>query len=48
MRVVSPGLEIDFDHIKMYADAEFPLMQYYNGNQLVAPVLLKVIFAYTY
>ena len=46
--ILSPGLEVDFDDLKLYADAEFPVFQYFNGNQLAAPVLLKVLFAYAY
>ena len=46
--ILSPGLEVDFDHIKLYADTEFPVFQYFNGNQLVAPVLVKVLVAYAY
>ena len=46
--LLSPGLEVDFDHIKLYADTEFPVFQYFNGNQLVAPVLLKFLVAYAY
>jgi hypothetical protein len=46
--LVSPGVEVDMDHLKFYADTEFPVLQYYNGNQLSAPVALKVIFAYAY
>ena len=46
--LLSPGLEVDFDHIKLYADTEFPVFQYFNGNQLVAPVLLKFLIAYAY
>jgi hypothetical protein len=46
--LLSPGLEVDFDHIKLYADTEFPVFQYFNGNQLVAPVLVKLLMAYSY
>jgi hypothetical protein len=45
---LSPGLEVDFDHIKLYADTEFPVFQYCNGNQLMAPVLVKFLVAYAY
>ena len=45
---LSPGLEVDLDHIKLYADTEFPVFQYCNGNQLMAPVLVKFLVAYAY
>ncbi len=46
--ILSPGVEVDFDHVKFYGDAEFPVLQSYNGNQLVAPVLVKAVVAYTF
>jgi hypothetical protein len=40
--LVSPGIEIHVDSVKIYADVELPIYQHMNGNQLVAPLLLKL------
>ena len=31
-----------------YADVEFPAFEYNNGNQLVAPYLVKTILSYDF
>jgi len=41
--LLSPGIEFHVHPVRIYADAEFPVYQNFNGNQLAAPVLLKVI-----
>jgi hypothetical protein len=41
--LVSPGVEIDAGHWKLYGDVELPVAQHINDNQLVAPALFKVI-----
>ena len=46
--ILSPGVEANLGRIVMYADAEFPVVQYVKGNQLVAPVLVKAVIAYTF
>ena len=45
---LSPGLELDFNSIMLYADAELPVYEHITGNQLVAPVLVKFIVAYRF
>ena len=40
--LLSPGMELHIHPVQIYADAEFPVYQNFNGNQLAAPVLFKV------
>ena len=40
--LVSPGIEIHVAPVKIYLDAELPIYEHINGNQLVAPVLWKM------
>ncbi len=40
--MLSPGIEIHIHPVILYADAEFPVFQNFTGNQLAAPVMLKV------
>lgn len=46
--LLSPGIEIHLHPIKIYADAELPVFANVNGNQLVAPVLVKVGVSYMF
>jgi hypothetical protein len=46
--LLSPGIEIHLHPVKIYADAELPVFQHVNGNQLVAPVLVKVTLSYMF
>jgi hypothetical protein len=46
--LLSPGLEFDYHPFMIYADAEFDDLQYSKGNQLVAPVLFKVVVSYSF
>jgi len=46
--LIGPGAEAMVGIIRVYADAEFPMYQNVVGNQLTAPVLLKVIFSYDF
>jgi hypothetical protein len=45
---LSPGFEVDFHPMMVYADVEFPVYQRMTGNQLVAPALFKVIVSYSF
>ena len=45
--MISPGLELDVDSVKLYGDVEFPIYQHMNGDQLVAPALFKFIVSYS-
>lgn len=44
--MISPGIEVDAGDWKLYGDAEIPVYQDMTGNQLVAPVLFKVILSH--
>jgi hypothetical protein len=46
--LLSPGIEFDIHPVMIYADAEFDDLQYSKGNQLVAPVLFKVVVSYRF
>lgn len=46
--LLSPGIEFDMHPIKLYADAEFPVYQNFTGNQLAAPVLVKVSVSFMF
>jgi hypothetical protein len=53
--LISPGVEFTYvldnpnnKAIKVYGDVEVPIYQRVNGNQLVAPVLFKVVTSYTF
>jgi hypothetical protein len=46
--LLSPGIEVDFHPVKLYADAEFPVYQNFTGNQLAAPVLFKVSLSFMF
>jgi hypothetical protein len=40
---LSPGIEFDFEKIRIYADAELPVMNNVVGAQLIAPCTVKVV-----
>jgi hypothetical protein len=44
--MLSPGIAIATDKWKIYADVEFPVYQYMNGDQLVAHQLFKLAISY--
>jgi hypothetical protein len=44
----APGGEIGFRNFRWYADIEFPIFQFVNGNQLTTPYLIKTIFSYDF
>jgi hypothetical protein len=46
--LLSPGIEFHIHPVKIYADAEFPIFQNVNGDQLVAPVLFKISASYMF
>jgi hypothetical protein len=46
--LLSPGIEFHIRPVKIYADAEFPVFQNFTGNQLTAPVLLKVNLSWAF
>jgi hypothetical protein len=46
--LLAPGGEIRLWLLRFYADVEFPAFEYNNGNQLVAPYLVKTILSYDF
>ncbi len=46
--MLSPGIEFHIHPVKIYADAEFPVFQHFNGDQLAAPVLFKLSASYMF
>ncbi len=46
--LLSPGVEFHIHPVKIYADVELPILQNVNGNQLVAPVQIKVNLSYLF
>lgn len=46
--MLSPGVEFHAKAVRVYTDAEFPVFQSMNGNQLVASVLLKLNIGYAF
>ena len=45
---LSPGIEFDFKKVRLYADAELPVMNNVVGNQLIAPCTVKVVASYQF
>ena len=45
---LSPGIEFDFKKVRLYADAELPVMNNMVGNQLIAPCTVKVVASYMF
>lgn len=45
--LLSPGLKADFGTWHLYGDVEVPVAQTVNGDQLVAPVAVKMIASYS-
>ena len=41
-----PGVEFHLHLVSFYADVEVPVFEHVTGNQLVAPVLVKVALSY--
>jgi hypothetical protein len=46
--LVSPGIEADIASLRLYLDVSVPIYQHVRGNQLTAPVLLKVNTSYSF
>lgn len=45
---IAPGIETMLSVIRIYIDVEVPFYQHVNGDQLVAPVLLKTVLSYAF
>jgi hypothetical protein len=46
--ILSPGIEFDYKQFSFYGDVEVPVLQSFNGNQLTAPYMVKIIVAYSF
>jgi hypothetical protein len=46
--LISPGVEYDMNAVKIYGDVEVPIWQHVNGDQLTAPVLVKLVVGYSF
>ncbi len=46
--LLSPGMQVQMSSVTFYADAEFPVVQYFTGNQLAAPVMFKASLSYAF
>ena len=44
--LLSPGIEFSRHPFSVYADVEVPVYEHVRGDQLVAPVIFKLIFTY--
>lgn len=45
---VAPAAEASFGSFRLFGSVEFPLYQYMNGMQLVAPELFKAVLSYSF
>jgi hypothetical protein len=45
--LISPGVAVNVNSWKLYADVEVPLYQHVNGNQLIGPAAVKLIASYS-
>jgi hypothetical protein len=46
--ILSPGIEVDYKQFSFYFDVEVPVLQSFNGDQLTAPYMVKLILAYSF
>jgi hypothetical protein len=46
--LIAPGIEIDVQQFKVFANVGLPIYQNTNGNQLVAPELFKLNISYSF
>jgi len=46
--LLSPGVEFHIHPVKFYADVEIPVLQHFNGDQLAAPLMVKVSASYMF
>jgi len=42
---LSPGVQVNTGQWRVYGDVELPVFQHVNGQQLTAPVLMKIAFS---
>ena len=46
--IIAPGGEIKIGIIRAYGDIEVPVFQNIIGNQITAPILIKLILSYSF
>jgi hypothetical protein len=46
--LAAPGVEFDMHPVKVYGDVELPLYEHFTGNQVAAPVLVRLNVAYMF
>lgn len=46
--IISPGVEFSFGSTRLNANVGLPVFQHVRGNQLVAPVLVRVLVSYEF
>jgi len=46
--LVAPALEFALSGFRIYTDAALPIYEFYQGNQLAAPLMLKTVIAYSF
>jgi hypothetical protein len=46
--LIAPGVEVDVQQFKVFANVGVPIYQNTNGNQLTAPELFKFNVSYTF
>jgi hypothetical protein len=46
--LIAPGFEVDVSSFKVYANVALPVYQHVTGNQLTAPVLVKLNVSYMF
>ena len=44
--LLSPAVEVTWDKWSIYGDVQFPVYQYVNGNQLIAPQQFNLVLSY--
>jgi hypothetical protein len=44
--LLSPGIEFNWHPVSVYADVELPVYERLTGNQLVAPLMFKLVLSY--
>jgi len=46
--LISPGVRVNFDKIRVNANVALPVYQHVNGNQLISPALFKLAVSYSF
>ena len=46
--LISPGVAVNVNNWKLYADVEVPLYQHVNGDQLIGPEAVKIVASYSF